>query len=110
MPRTLEEAEARIKELEAVLEKHPAARLNRIVHLGVFLLGALILCTAALGITFGEAEVSVTLHWMIGLLLIAPETLGKVGATEALKAFASSFGSAAGAAASRRRNRGNGDA
>ncbi len=89
----------RVAEIEAELErfksKHPAARANRLVHLGLFAAGGTVLVLAALGLTFGEGG-STTLQIFVGILLVMPETLGKASATEAAKAFASSFGSAAG--------------
>ncbi len=87
----LEEANARIRELKKIVAKHPAAQIGRIVKLVLFAAGGTVLVLAALGLTFGEGG-STSIQIFVGILLVAPETLGKAAATDAAKAFASSFG------------------
>lgn len=92
--RTLESAQLKVDQLHRALQKHPAARANRIVHLVLFALGGLTLVAAGMGLSFGDGNTIVQI--LVGILLVAPETIGVAGATEAAKAFASSMGSAVG--------------
>lgn len=97
--RTLESAQLKVDQLHRALQKHPAARANRLVHLALFAAGGTVLVLAAVGLTFGEGG-STTLQILVGILLVAPETIGVAGATEAAKSFASSMGGAFGKIAS----------
>ncbi len=94
-PKTLEEALKKIEELYACLKKHPAAKANRIVHLVLFALGGLTLVAAGMGLNFHNHG-NTSIQILVGILLVAPETIGVAGATEAAKSFASSMGTALG--------------